>query len=144
PPYPAADRAGLRPLPRGSGARGGRVCRRRGGGFGAGRCHRRRCPRHRSRRCRQLPEEPPIMTIAELRVQIDALDRRLVELLDERGALAQAIGMLKQGSSLPIYEADREARVIAHAQAVAAELGGRLPAEDVRAIFERMIRMMRE
>jgi chorismate mutase len=84
------------------------------------------------------------MTIAELRVQIDALDRKLVELLDERGRLAQAIGKLKQGSSLPIYEADREAKVIAHAQAVAAELGGRLPPEDVRAIFERMIRMMRE
>ena len=44
------------------------------------------------------------MTIEELRIRIDALDRQLVELLSERARAAQTIGNLKAATSLPVYE----------------------------------------
>src|SRR5512146_258712 len=51
------------------------------------------------------------MTIAELRIRIDDLDRQLVELLNERARAAQSIGRLKRHTSMPIYEPDRERTV---------------------------------
>ena len=48
------------------------------------------------------------MTIEELRIQIDELDRQLVELLSERARAAQTIGRMKAATSLPVYEPDRE------------------------------------
>lgn len=46
--------------------------------------------------------------LKEIRNQIDALDERLVGLLNERARLAQAIGHLKKGSA---YRPEREAQV---------------------------------
>ena len=53
------------------------------------------------------------MTLEELRDQIDALDRQLVELLSERARAALMIGHLKASTSLPVYEPARE-KVRAH------------------------------
>jgi chorismate mutase len=48
------------------------------------------------------------MDIADWRKQIDAIDRKLVELLNERARVAHEIGRLKKQKELPIYEPDRE------------------------------------
>jgi Chorismate mutase len=48
------------------------------------------------------------MDITEWRVKIDELDRRLVELLNERAQAAHEIGKLKRNTSMPIYEPERE------------------------------------
>jgi chorismate mutase/prephenate dehydratase len=48
--------------------------------------------------------------LKEIRDQIDALDERLVELLNQRARLAQGVGHLKQGNSA--YRPDREAQVL--------------------------------
>jgi len=48
-------------------------------------------------------------SLKEIRDKIDALDERLVELLNERARLAQAIGHRKQGSA---YRPEREAQVL--------------------------------
>jgi chorismate mutase/prephenate dehydratase len=48
--------------------------------------------------------------LAELRVQIDALDERLLGLLNERARLAHAVGKLKQGNK--VYRPEREAQVL--------------------------------
>ena len=53
------------------------------------------------------------MTIEELRIRIDALDRQLVELLSERARAAQTISCLKAATSLPVYEPDREKIIFA-------------------------------
>lgn len=47
--------------------------------------------------------------LAELRRQIDALDDRLLELLNARAKLAQKIGQRKRG---PIYRPEREAQIL--------------------------------
>ena len=57
------------------------------------------------------------MTIEELRIRIDELDRQLVELLNERARAAQMIGRMKAATSLPVYEPDRERIVYANVRA---------------------------
>ena len=48
-------------------------------------------------------------SIKSIRKRIDALDRRLVELVSARARLAQHIGKVKSG---PIYRPEREAQVL--------------------------------
>jgi len=80
------------------------------------------------------------MTIEELRVQIDALDRRIVELISERARAAQRIGRMKAATSLPVYEPDREKIVYAN---VRAANKGPLPDIELTHIYERIIDVMR-
>ena len=50
------------------------------------------------------------MDIADWRKKIDDLDRKLVELLNQRAQAAVEIGRLKKNTDLPIYEPQRERR----------------------------------
>jgi chorismate mutase len=80
------------------------------------------------------------VTIEELRIRIDALDRQLVELLSERARAAQMIGNLKAATSLPVYEPDREKTIYAN---VRAANKGPLPDIELTHIYERIIDVMR-
>lgn len=53
-----------------------------------------------------------------LRDAIDAVDRRLVELLNERARLAQQVGSLKSTINAPVYRPEREAEVLRKAAAL--------------------------
>src|SRR5277367_4625535 len=80
------------------------------------------------------------MTIEELRIRIDELDRKLVELLSERARAAQMIGHLKAATSLPVYEPNREKIIYAN---VRAANKGPLPDIELTHIYERIIDVMR-
>src|SRR5215472_9493692 len=80
------------------------------------------------------------MTIEELRIRIDDLDRQLVELLSERARAAQMIGHLKAATSLPVYEPTREKVIYAN---VRAANKGPLPDIELTHIYERIIDVMR-
>jgi chorismate mutase len=80
------------------------------------------------------------MTIEELRIRIDELDRQLVELLSERARAAQLIGRMKAATSLPVYEPDRERIVYANVRAFNQ---GPLPDIELTHIYERIIDVMR-
>lgn len=80
------------------------------------------------------------MTLEELRERIDDLDRRLVELLNERARAAQMVGHLKAATSLPVYEPNREKLVYAN---VRAANKGPLPDIELTHIYERIIDVMR-
>jgi chorismate mutase len=80
------------------------------------------------------------MTIEELRIRIDELDRQLVELLSERARAAQMIGHLKAATSLPVYEPNREKIIYAN---VRAANKGPLPDIEMTHIYERIIDVMR-
>jgi chorismate mutase len=80
------------------------------------------------------------MSIEELRIRIDALDRQLVELLSERARAAQMIGNLKAATSLPVYEPEREKIIYAN---VRAANKGPLPDIEMTHIYERIIDVMR-
>jgi chorismate mutase len=79
-------------------------------------------------------------TIAEWRDHIDALDRELVALLSQRARAAQAIGVLKRSSDLPVYESAREQTILAN---IRANNSGPLPDADLQHIYERIIDAMR-
>lgn len=64
------------------------------------------------------------------RVAIDALDERIVQLLNERAAHARAIGKLKGGA--PAYRPEREAEVLRHVSAIGS---GPLAPERIAAIY---------
>lgn len=80
-----------------------------------------------------------VMSIEELRGRIDVIDEQLVRLLNVRVACAVEVGRLKHEAGLPIYQPDREARVLASVKQSATNLAGPLTAEAVVRIFERII-----
>jgi chorismate mutase len=81
------------------------------------------------------------MDIADWRKKIDELDRKLVELLNQRAQAAHAIGKLKRGAGMPIYEPDREQAVFANARKANQ---GPLPDRDLMRIYERVMDIMRQ
>ncbi len=80
------------------------------------------------------------MDISDWRKKIDELDRKLVEMLNQRASAAIEIGRLKRNTDLPIYEPEREREVIANAQKFN---GGPLVARDLAQIYERIMDVMR-
>ena len=55
--------------------------------------------------------------LSQLRTEIDAVDRELIEVLNRRAALANEVGELKRVDGSPVYRPDREAEVINKLQA---------------------------
>ena len=80
------------------------------------------------------------MDIAEWRKKIDELDRKMVDLLNQRAQAAQEIGRLKRNTQMPIYEPDREKTIFEN---VSAANRGPLPSAELHGIFERIIDVMR-
>ena len=76
----------------------------------------------------------------ECRELIDALDLRLLELLNERTKVVERIGEIKRSLTLPIYEPKREDQVLAN---VLQHNQGPLSPEAVRRVFERIMDEMR-
>lgn len=76
------------------------------------------------------------MSLDELRRKIDALDERIVELLNERAACALEIGHEKKLAGLEVYQPSREAEVLGHVQRINM---GPLDDEAMKRLFERII-----
>jgi chorismate mutase len=81
-----------------------------------------------------------LQTLARCRERIDQIDRRLVELLNERTTIAEEIGRAKRGADLPIYEPKRESEVFHN---ITSHNRGPLTEDGLRRIFERIIDEMR-
>ena len=87
-----------------------------------------------------MTKEEARARLEEFRVAIDAVDRRIVDLLNERTRVVEEIGRVKRHSDLPIYEPKREEQVFAN---ITGHNQGPLTPEAVRRIFERIIDEMR-
>ena len=70
--------------------------------------------------------------LATLRSQIDALDRQLLELLNQRARVAQEVGEIKRAEGAPVFRPEREAQVIAQLRGANA---GPLKSESISAIW---------
>ncbi|HKP95791.1 MAG TPA: chorismate mutase [Fibrobacteria bacterium] len=76
------------------------------------------------------------MELSDWRGRIDALNLRLLELMNERAKCAQAIAELKKKKMLPVYDPLREQQVF---EAVLSRNQGPLSDEAIRRIFECII-----
>ena len=76
------------------------------------------------------------MTLSDWRRQIDEIDRKLVELLNQRSRCVLEIGKLKQAENLPLYQPEREREVLENAERVNP---GPLTDAAIRRLFERII-----
>ena len=76
------------------------------------------------------------MNLSDWRRRIDEIDKKLVELLNERSRCALEIGKLKQEAKIPLYQPDRENEVLANAER---NNPGPLTNAAVRRLFERII-----
>jgi chorismate mutase len=76
------------------------------------------------------------MTIEDWRAKIDALDRRLLDLLNERAQCAVAVGKIKNAENKEIFDPERERQIIVN---ILRENKGPLDNDALRRIFERVI-----
>lgn len=74
--------------------------------------------------------------LSELRKEIDKLDHRLVELLNDRARVVVDIGKAKQADGTPIYAPDRESAVL---KRICEINGGPLPDRTLHAIYREMM-----
>ena len=71
-----------------------------------------------------------------LREQIDAIDAQLLELLNQRARVAQAVGHVKAETMAPVFRPEREAQVL---RGVAERNPGPLAGTDVQTIFREIM-----
>jgi len=74
--------------------------------------------------------------LARQRAKIDALDTRIVALLNERARVVRDVGRIKQEAGLAITDPKRVEVVL---QRIATKNRGPLPNENLRRIYERII-----
>ncbi|SFM22736.1 prephenate dehydratase [Variovorax sp. OV329] len=58
------------------------------------------------------PPSDPSSSLADLRVQIDSLDKQLLKLLNDRAHVAELVGEVKKREGTPYFRPDRVAQVI--------------------------------
>lgn len=80
------------------------------------------------------------MEIADWRKQIDEMDEQIVALISKRAEAAKAIGALKRGGSIPVYEPHREQEVFAHVKRINP---GPLGDVELIQVYERLMDVMR-
>lgn len=76
------------------------------------------------------------MTIDDIRIKIDELDRQLLKIFNERAALALQIGEIKKERGLPVYDPSREKRIF---DAMKAANPGPLDDDAIVRMYERVI-----
>lgn len=83
----------------------------------------------------------PESSLAGLRDQIDAIDRRMVGLLKDRQAVVEKVVTLKKAAHLPVYHPAREENLISELRAQADANG--LDPDFVEELYRRIIRQSR-
>lgn len=79
------------------------------------------------------------MPLEEIRVKIDATDRELLRLLNERADLVISVGQIKHAAGLEIYAPEREEKLLRKLVALNAEQNGKLPEKSIRAIYREIM-----
>jgi chorismate mutase len=88
-----------------------------------------------------MTREAALEALERCRRDIDVLDLRILEVLNQRAAIVGQIGHIKQMATMPIYEPRREEIVFAN---VTSHNAGPLPSDAVRRVFERIMDEMRK
>jgi chorismate mutase/prephenate dehydratase len=83
----------------------------------------------------QPSSSAPDPALAALREQIDSVDRKLFELLNERAQVVLKVGELKARTGAPVYRPEREAQILSRL----GETVGPLPGESLQAIWREVM-----
>ena len=75
-------------------------------------------------------------SLEELRSNLQEIDRRVVELLNERAHLSVAVGEYKRSESIGVYDPAREKRIIACIEEIN---GGPLPNDALKRIYREIL-----
>src|SRR5205085_12412523 len=87
------------------------------------------------------PGEPETADLQRLRRRIDALDRRIVRLLNDRAALAREVGAAKSSAGRRrVRDAEREREVLLR---VSMANAGPMPQADLIAVYRRLFAVAR-
>ena len=76
--------------------------------------------------------------LKEIRNEIDALDKELIEVFAKRLALVKKVGEIKHKQGLPIYVPEREADMLAARRQEAEKMG--VPADLIEDVLRRLMR----
>lgn len=87
-----------------------------------------------------MASDEDLKNLDDCRQRIDELDRKILDLLNNRTRVVEEIGRIKRRLAMPIYEPKREDEVY---QNIADHNSGPLPADALRRVFERIIDEMR-
>jgi chorismate mutase/prephenate dehydratase len=79
------------------------------------------------------------VSLPEIRKKIDALDERLIALLNERADFVHEIGVVKRAEKVEIYAPEREEQVLRAIAEKNRALQGRLPESAIRAIYREIM-----
>ena len=74
--------------------------------------------------------------VQSLRKRIDAIDQRVVELLNERASVAMEIGRAKAAHGAPVYDPEREEEIMRN---VTSTMDGPMSPQAMGRVFERII-----
>jgi chorismate mutase len=85
------------------------------------------------------PPRPEEMSLAELREEIESIDREIVELIARRTYVADTIAEVKEAEGLPTVDEDQERRVMDRAGENAERFD--VDANLVKAIFRLLIEL---
>jgi chorismate mutase-like protein len=88
-----------------------------------------------------MTREAALEALEACRQQIDALDVRILALLNQRAGIVEQIGHIKQSAAMSIYEPRREDQVFNN---VTSHNIGPLKPDAVKRVFERIIDEMRK
>ena len=79
--------------------------------------------------------------LAELRLELDQLDREIVSLFERRMGISRQVAQYKQAHDLPVLDTGREAQVISSREAM---LKDAALAPSVRVLYETIMALSRE
>ena len=79
------------------------------------------------------------MTLEEVRHKIDAIDKELLRLLNERAECVNIVGEIKHRAGLEIYAPEREEKLLRKLVELNTAQQGRLPERSIRAIYREIM-----
>ena len=82
---------------------------------------------------KQIISDKDQKALADLRQSIDAADLRIIDLINQRTALAQDIGDIKRRNGLPVYAPEREQQVLQNIELYNTD--GIFPQAELKAVF---------
>ena len=88
-----------------------------------------------------MDQESNLAKIQEHRAQIDDIDRKIVELINERALHSLQIRDLKPGAGMGLYDPRREEEIL---QKISSYNEGPLYSEHLREIYTTILKVMKE